>query len=92
MIKNCLFALDYLQFLGTDKLTASELSMKFYQLACNFGISAGDKRSYVYLSGPQQNFKEALILFENLLANAQPDQNALDEYVGRQLKAGQTPN
>ncbi len=80
------FALDYLQFVGTDKYTASELSMKFYQLACNFGISAGDKRSYVYLSGPQQNFKEALILFEHLLSNAKPDQVALDDYIGRQLK------
>ncbi len=80
------FALDYLQFLGTDKYTASELSSKFYQLACNFGISAGDKRSYVYLSGPQENFKEALILFEDLLANAKPDQKALDDYIARQLK------
>lgn len=80
-------ALDYLQFLGTDKLSASELSMKFYQLACNFGISTGDKRSYVYLNGPQQNFKEALILFENLLANAKPDQKALDDYTDRILKS-----
>ncbi|MES2617318.1 MAG: insulinase family protein [Bacteroidota bacterium] len=80
------FALDYLQYVGTDKLSASELSMKFYQLACNFGISAGEKRSYVYLNGPQENFKEALQLFEDLLANAKPDQKALEDYIGRQLK------
>lgn len=81
------FALDYLQFIGTDKISASDLSMKFYKLACNFGISAGDKRSYVYLNGPQENFKEALELFEDLLANAKPDQKALDDYIGRQLKS-----
>ena len=81
------FALDYLQFLGTDKISASELSMKFYKLACNFGISTGDKRSYVYLNGPQQNFKEALALFEDLLANAKPDAAALKDYTGRILKS-----
>ncbi len=77
------FALEYLQYIGTDKYTASELSMKFYKLACNFGISAGDKRSYVYLNGPQQNFNEALALFEELLANAKPDQSALNDYISR---------
>lgn len=81
------FALEYLQYIGTDKYTASELSMKFYKLACNFGISTGDKRSYVYLSGPQQNFDEAVALFEELLANAIPDAGALKDYVGRILKS-----
>lgn len=81
------FALEYLQYIGTDKYSASELSMKFYKLACNFGISTGDKRSYVYLSGPQQNFAEALSLFEELLANAKPDAGVLKDYIGRNLKS-----
>jgi predicted Zn-dependent peptidase len=81
------FALEYLQYLGTDKFTASELSMKFYKLACNFGISTGEKRSYVYLNGPQQNFNEALALFEDLLMHAKPDASALKDYVGRILKS-----
>ncbi len=81
------FALEYLQYLGTDKFTASELSMKFYKLACNFGISTGEKRSYVYLNGPQQNFNEALALFEDLLLNAKSDASALKDYVGRILKS-----
>src|SRR5690606_20577390 len=85
-MKKLPFALEYLQYIGTDKYSASELSMKFYQLACNFGVSAGDKRSYVYLSGPQQNFKEALELFEELLANPKADQKALKDYIGRNLK------
>lgn len=81
------FALEYLQYIGTDKYSASELSMKFYKMACNFGISTGDKQSYVYLSGPQQNFEEALSLFEELLANAKPDAGVLKDYVGRILKS-----
>ena len=81
------FALEYLQYIGTDKYSASELSMKFYKMACNFGISTGDKQSYVYLSGPQQNFEEALSLFEELLANAKPDAGVLKDYTGRILKS-----
>ncbi len=84
--KKLSIALDYLQFLGTDKMTAADLGAKFYQLACNFNISAGDKRSYISLTGPQQNFNEALKLFEDLLANAKPDQEALNTYIDRQLK------
>ncbi len=80
------FALEYLQYIGTDKYSASELSMKFYKMACNFGISVGDKQSYVYLNGPQQNFEAALALFEELLANAKPDNAVLKDYVGRILK------
>jgi predicted Zn-dependent peptidase len=80
-------ALEYLQYLGTDKLTANELSMKFYQLACNFSINAGETKSYISLTGPQQNFKEALALFEDLLQNAKPDNKALKDYVGIILKS-----
>lgn len=81
------FALDYLQFIGTDKYSASELSLKFYELACNYGISAGENRSYVYLNGPQENFEKALELFEHLLSNAKPDQTVLNNYIERQLKS-----
>ena len=80
-------ALEYLQYLGTDKLSANELSMKFYQLACNFSINAGETKSYVTLTGPQQNFNEALALFEELLQTAKADNKALKDYVGRILKS-----
>jgi predicted Zn-dependent peptidase len=80
-------AMEYLQYIGTDKLSAEELSKKFYQLACNFGVSSGDQRSYVYLNGPQQNFEEAVKLFEDLLLNAKADEKALKEYIKRIQKS-----
>ena len=61
--------------------------MKFYQLACNFSINAGETKSYVTLTGPQQNFNEALALFEELLQTAKADNKALKDYVGRILKS-----
>jgi predicted Zn-dependent peptidase len=74
-------AMDYLQFLGTKKLRASEISKKFYTLACDFGVSASSEESYVYLNGLQENYTEALKLFEELLAQCQPDENALKEMI-----------
>lgn len=80
-------AVEYLEFLGTSKYTADEISKKFYDLACNFGVSTGREQSYVYLNGLESSFEEALKLFEHLLADAQPDQAKLDMLIDQKLKA-----
>lgn len=79
-------AVKYLEYLGTDKISAEEISQKFYALGCSFGVDAGDDQVYVYLSGVDKSFKEALALFEDLLANAKPDEDAYREMVSGILK------
>ncbi|MFN5025224.1 MAG: M16 family metallopeptidase [Bacteroidota bacterium] len=79
-------AIDLLQYLGTDKYSAEQLSIEFYKLACNFGVSSSDEQVYVYVSGPDENFEAATKLFEHLLANAKADQQALDNLVEMILK------
>ncbi len=79
-------AVQLLQFLGTDKYTAEQISKEFFKLACDFSVSAGDEQVYVSVSGLDENFEAAVKLFEHLLANAKPDQAALDAYVQRVLK------
>ncbi len=74
-------AMDYLQYLGTSKYSAEQVSKKFYTLACDFGVSASREESYVYLDGLQENYKEALLLFEELLADCQSNPAALKEMV-----------
>jgi predicted Zn-dependent peptidase len=80
-------AVSYLEFLGTSEMSSEEISKEFYKLACEFGVSTGDDQSYVYLRGLSSNFEPALALFEKLLANAQPDQNSLDQLIDRMLKS-----
>lgn len=70
-------AMDYLQYLGTDKYSADEISKMFYTLACDFGVSASNDESYVFLNGLQSNYKDGVTLFEHLLSNCKPDQEAL---------------
>lgn len=79
-------AVQLLQYLGTDKYTSEQISKEFFKLACDFSVNAGEEQVYVSLSGLNENFEPALKLFEHLLANAKPDQKALNDLVERTLK------
>jgi len=79
-------AVQYLQYLGTKDVTAADLASKMFALGCEFGVSAGNDQVYVYLTGTDKTFPQALQLFELLLANAVPDEDAYREMVAGILK------
>ncbi|THU36000.1 insulinase family protein [Niastella caeni] len=80
-------AAQYLQFLSTDKYTAEEISKSFYNIACNFNISATAEVTTVTINGLQENFEKAAGLFEEILANCKPDEAALTALKSRLMKA-----
>ena len=79
-------ATQYLQFLGTDKLTASDISKSFYKLACNFNISASTEYTTISITGLQTNFDKAVALFEDVIKNCKPDEDALTKLIDRVQK------
>ena len=79
-------AANYIDFLGTDKLTAAQVKQQFYKLACNYGVSVGSDAITIGLNGLSENMPEALALLEDLLRNAKADQGAYDQMVGLILK------
>jgi predicted Zn-dependent peptidase len=79
-------AINYLQFLGTSKLTPAQVQQEFYKAGCSFGVNSTNEQVYVYLSGLSENFEKGIQLFENLLADAQPNQDAIDNMVSNILK------
>ncbi len=79
-------AISYLEFLGTDKYSSEQISKEFYKLACNFSVNAGDDQVYVSLSGLQENFAPAVELFESLLNNCNPNDEALHKMVEGMIK------
>lgn len=83
------FAIDYLPFLGTSKYSPVELQQEFYKIGCAFNVSAGDEQIYVSMSGLNENFEEGLKLFEHLLADAQPEPEALKNLVSDKIKKRQ---
>jgi predicted Zn-dependent peptidase len=80
------FALSYLPYLGTGRLSAEKLSREFFKLGCEFGVSSGEDEVYVYLTGLEENFEPGLKLFEEMLAGVKPDKEALGKLVERELK------
>ena len=75
------YAADYLDYLGTDKLTAEQVKQQFYKLACNYEISVGERVINVTLNGLSENMAEALALLEDLMQHAKADQQAYDQDV-----------
>jgi len=74
-------AVDYLQYLGTDNMPAEDLQKEFFKLGCEFGVYAAEDQTYVYLTGLSENMDKALQLFEQLLAQPKPDEEALQNMV-----------
>lgn len=80
-------ALDYLQFLGTDKYSPSEIQQEFYKIGCDFSVFANDERSYIIMNGLDENFEKGIQLFEHLLANAKAEEEALKSLVANVMKS-----
>jgi len=85
--KKLTLAVGYLDYLGTDKYTAEELKKEFYKLGVNYSVNAGSDRSYISISGLQENIDKGLELLEHLMANVTVDQEAYDKYVESILKS-----
>ncbi len=75
--KKLAVAAQYLQFLGTDSMTAENISKEFYKLACSFSMRAENEFTTITLEGLQENFGKAVALLEDVLTNCKPDDEAL---------------
>jgi predicted Zn-dependent peptidase len=79
-------AAQYLQFLGTDKLSAEDISKQFYNLACSFNIVPGTEFTTITITGLQKNMEKATALFENIISNCQANEQALASLKDRVAK------
>lgn len=68
---------DYLMYLGTPTMSATELASKFYQLACNYSFRVGSGSTILSISGLSENMEAALQLVEDFVANVQGDEQIL---------------
>jgi len=60
------YAAELLDLFGTPDMTSSQVQNEFYKLACNFRVSVGAERSYIVISGLNENMPAALNLVEKL--------------------------
>jgi len=80
-------ASQYIQFLGTDKMTAEEISKAFYKIACSFTITTGEEFTTVNIEGLQENFENAVKLYEDVITNVKADEVALKALKARIAKS-----
>ena len=71
------FAGDYLSYLGTDTMTAEDFARKMYALACDYNFICSENTFTISITGLKESMGEAIALVENLIANAQPDEDIL---------------
>lgn len=80
-------AAQYIQFLGTDKKSAEDISKEFYKIASSFSVSTGEEYTTVTIEGLQENFDQAVKLYEDLVLNAKPNEDALKALKARLAKS-----
>ena len=80
-------AADYIEFLGTDKKSAEQISKEFYKIASSFRISVGEEYTTVTIEGLQENFEAAVKLYEDLVLNVKADNEALAALKARLTKS-----
>ena len=75
------YAASYLDYIGTDSLTAEQVRQQFYKLACSHYISVEARSITVWLTGLSENMPQALQLLEHLMQHAKVDQEAYQQYI-----------
>ncbi|MDG2059907.1 MAG: insulinase family protein [Flavobacteriales bacterium] len=79
-------AVDYLKFLGTSDMSPAQKQEEFYRLGCELTVNCGAEKVTITLSGLANNFDESVALFENILAGAVADDEALENLKLSELK------
>lgn len=79
-------AVQYLEYLGTDSLSAEEFRQELYKLGCSFNVFVSPDQTYVMLNGLAENMAPAMTLFEQLLNHPRADKEALANMIDGMLK------
>ncbi len=82
-------AVSYLEYLGTKKYSPDQLSNELFRYGLDYGVSAGDDRSYIYVSGLDQSFDKGVEMLEHILYNAKADKRAYQDFVDGIMKQRQ---
>ena len=79
-------AVDYLQYLGTDDMSAEDVQKEFYKIGCSFEVYSANERTYLSLEGLNENMDKSIQLFEKLLASPKADEEALKKLIDGTFK------
>ncbi|MFZ4544021.1 MAG: insulinase family protein [Saprospiraceae bacterium] len=79
-------AISMLPYLGTDQYDSMQLQQEFFKLGLYFKVSCNDDRTYISLSGLEENLEKGIVLLEHILSSAQTDNSALQNIIEDVIK------
>lgn len=79
-------ATEYMKLLGTDTKSLDEIQRELYAIACDFDIIATRNKTYVVISGIDENIEKAMAIAEDYMANVAGDDEVLAEVKNDMLK------
>lgn len=80
-------ASDFINYIGTRDMSASQFSQEMYTLAASFGFSVDAENTNIYVDGLYENFDATITLIEKLLNGIQADETAMDAFKVRIKKS-----
>ena len=78
---------DYIEYIGTSKMTAEQFKQQLYKLACSFGMSTSASSMTLSISGLGENMQKAMALVEDFMANAKADKESYKTWTETILKS-----
>lgn len=80
-------AFDYLDYIGTNDMTVSQIKQAFYKLACKYYAVMDQRTLSIYLTGLNENMPQALQLLEKIMHQAKADKDSWSRYCDMVEKA-----
>lgn len=81
------YASSLLGYLGTGTLTAEDYQTELYKQAAEAWVGSGRNETYLYLYGLKESIPAALVLMEDHVLTAKPDDGKLKELVKDKMKS-----
>lgn len=82
---------EYFKYLGTSKYSSSQMKEEFYKIGCDYSARSTEDEVIIDVNGIQENFNQALILIESLLADPKAEDqsfaNLTDDILKRRANA-----
>ena len=79
--KELALAVNYLEYLGTNKYSANQIEQEMFKLGLSYSVYAANERVYIQLSGLEESLIEGIQIFEHILSNVVPDQAPYDNMI-----------
>ena len=80
-------AFDYLDYIGTNDMTVSQIKQAFYKLACKYYAVINHRTLSIHLTGLNENMPQALQLLEKIMHQAKADKDSWSRYCDMVEKA-----